>query len=518
MEKESSKSASTPMSEIFNERTSIRSTYSYEFNDRKSVMAVESCFQKVPKRHILVFLAFLGFCNVYALRVNLSVAIVAMTNNKTMIKGNETVIEPADFVWDSKVRGIVLGSFFYGYIVTQIPGGWFANKFGGKIIFGGGILGTALLTLLTPIATMWSVYFLVGIRVLQGLFEGVTYPAIQSIWSRWAPPMERSKLATFAFAGSYVGTFLSMPVCGLLAREVGWPSIFYVFGGIGVLWFIAWWYFVEDKPSEHPTIGHLELNYIQDTIGAIPEAQMTRPPIKSMLLSLPVWAIVAAHFSENWGFYTMLTDLPMFFKEVLGFDLFQAGVMSALPYIMMTISVIIGGQIADYLRSNGYLTTVQVRKLFNCTAFVLQVVFMVATAYTKTAVAAVTCLTIGVGFGGFAWAGFSVNPLDIAPQYASVIFGISNCIATIPGIISPSITGEIVTHGTAAEWQQVFYIAAAMYLIGAIIYGIFASGELQPWAGTPEYIVFPGEGTAPINQADTEEEEEEDDEEENKLS
>ena len=71
---------------------------------------------------------------------------------------------------------------------------------------------------------------------------------------------------------------------------------------------------------------------------------------------------------------------------------------------------------------------------------------MLATAFTHTIPAAITCLTIAVGFGGFAWSGFSVNQLDIAPQYASVIMGISNTIATLPGIISPSITGYIVQN------------------------------------------------------------------------
>ncbi|XP_077989953.1 vesicular glutamate transporter 1-like [Glandiceps talaboti] len=496
-------SASTPMQEIYSERSSIRSAYSHEFEERKAVTGMENCFQKIPKRYILAVMGFLGFCNVYALRVNLSIAIVAMTTNQTVTKGNETVVEQAEFHWDSKLQGVILGSFFYGYILTQIPGGLLANKYGGKLVFGGGILATALLTILTPIATVWSVYFLIAIRIMEGFFEGVTYPAIHAIWSRWAPPLERSKLVTFAFAGSYVGTVISMPLSGLLARDVGWTSIFYVFGALSVLWFVGWWFLISDNPSDHPTISHLELNYIQDSIGiAVPEQKRTMPPLKSLLTSLPVWAIVAAHFSENWGFYTMLTSLPTFFKQVLGFDLFQAGLLSALPYIMMACSVAVGGQIADYLRSNAYMSTTCVRKVFNMSGFILQAVFMVAIAYSRHASVAVAFLTIGVGFGGFAWSGFSVNPQDLAPQYASIIFGISNTFATLPGIISPSITGAMVTHQTASEWQIVFYIAAAIYLFGAVVYGLLASGELQHWAQTSEYIVCPGRTSSTSELAD----------------
>jgi Arabinose efflux permease len=50
------------------------------------------------------------------------------------------------------------------------------------------------------------------------------------VWARWAPPLERSRLATLAFSGSYAGTVVSLPASGYLAEQFGWPSVFYVFG------------------------------------------------------------------------------------------------------------------------------------------------------------------------------------------------------------------------------------------------------------------------------------------------
>lgn len=76
-------------------------------------------------------MAFFGFFNVYALRVNLSVAIVAMTEIKTVTLDNGTTIETQDFAWSSTQQGIILSSFFYGYILTQFAGGLLANKLGG---------------------------------------------------------------------------------------------------------------------------------------------------------------------------------------------------------------------------------------------------------------------------------------------------------------------------------------------------------------------------------------------------
>jgi ACS family sodium-dependent inorganic phosphate cotransporter len=82
----------------------------------------------VQKRFILTLMAFFGFFHIYALRVNLSVAIVHMQsqyNWGSALKGRCV----ADIgSWPSSPAGNVLGAFFFGYIVTQIPGGWLATR------------------------------------------------------------------------------------------------------------------------------------------------------------------------------------------------------------------------------------------------------------------------------------------------------------------------------------------------------------------------------------------------------
>lgn len=205
-----------------------------------------------------------------------------------------------------------------------------------------------------------------------------------------------------------------------------------------------------------------------------------------MMTSLPVWAIVVAHFAENWGFYTWLTELPSFMKHVLNVDIVQSGFFSALPYMIMCIIVIFGGVLADMLRNYSNIHTVTVRKIFTCGAFAVQAIFMVAAGYVMTKAAAITCLTLAVGIGGFAWAGFSVNHLDIAPQFASILMGVSNTFATLPGIISPGLTGAVVTdQESPGEWQIIFYLAAGIYAVGALVYGLLASGDRQEWAQVP---------------------------------
>ncbi|XP_045520977.1 vesicular glutamate transporter 1 isoform X2 [Pieris brassicae] len=434
------------------------------------------------RRLVVALLAFFGFFNVYALRVNLSVAVVAMTEPIEHVLDNGTIVYAPEFDWSSQTKGLVLSSFFYGYIVTQLPGGWLAAKIGGNRMFAIGVGATSLLTLFTPPLAHTSTALLIAVRVVEGLFEGVTYPCIHAIWSRWAPSDERARLATFAFSGSYVGTVVSMPICSLLAHYTGWPGIFYVFGIIGLVYTTIWWLVVKESPEKDSHITAAELKYIQDSRGTqAVEGSKIRHPWRAMLTSGPVWAIVMAHFSENWGFYTLLTFLPTFMQDVFKFETSQTGWLSAVPYLAMAIVLQVAGHMADWLLRMRIMTRSNIRKLFNCGAFLAQTIFMVAAAYATSILGCIVCLTIAVGLGGFAWSGFSVNHLDIAPPHASVLMGLSNTIATLPGIVSPPLAGSIVTDKTAEQWRIVFFISSAIYLIGAIVYYIFCSAERQPW-------------------------------------
>lgn len=100
----------------------------------------------------------------------------------------------------------------------------------GNLVFGTGIFATSLLTIFTPLAANAGYYAMIAIRVLEGIFEGVTFPCLQAIWSRWAPPDERSRFGTFTYMGVYVGTVVSMLLSGIFADRFGWKSVFYVFG------------------------------------------------------------------------------------------------------------------------------------------------------------------------------------------------------------------------------------------------------------------------------------------------
>lgn len=155
-------------------------------------------------------------------------------------------------------------------------------------------------------------------------------------------------MGAFVYAGAQFGTVISMPLSGLLA-EYSWPSIFYVFGAIGTVWCVFFLWTCREDPQSHETIDDDERKYIVQSLWG--NAKMTSPPIpwKSMLTSLPFFAILLAQWvlffclliaaisnkftctaiyllyshsmAQNYGYETLMTELPTYMKQVLRFSI-----------------------------------------------------------------------------------------------------------------------------------------------------------------------------------------------------
>ncbi len=115
----------------------------------------------------------------------------------------------SEFGWDEAALGIILSSFFWGYTLLQIPGGWLADRYGGKKVLGIGVLWWSFFTMITPLAR--TVVNMTVVRAWMGLGEGVNFPSIQSLTSRWIPSQERSRVMGFTYQESRWETFWPFP-------------------------------------------------------------------------------------------------------------------------------------------------------------------------------------------------------------------------------------------------------------------------------------------------------------------
>ncbi|EDO31712.1 predicted protein [Nematostella vectensis] len=418
----------------------------------------------------------------YAVRTCLSVAIVAMVSNSTVLINGKKTVKPPEFAWSSEMQGLVLGSFYYGYAVLQIPAGWAVLKIGGKPIFGFGILVASVLALVTPPIVKQSFIVFICLRIAQGLSLGLIASAHHCIWATWSPIFERASLLTIAGSGTLVGTIVTMPVTGLLCDSPkGWPLAFYFIGSLGVLWFIAWQYFMYETPQDHPTITQAEIEFI-GVPWNIDEATKSVVPWASILCSTPVWAANFTMFISDWCFYSMLICIPLFMKQVLHFSLSETGFVSALPFVLMTIVSPVSGMYADRLRARGVLSTGAIRKIFQCAGLAASSCFVVAVGYESKPFLSLALLTLGIGSFGLIAAGVGPNLIDLSPKYAGLLMGFSNTMGSLSGFLAPGVVGVLTVHGTLEEWRLVFWLTAVLSLAGILVYVAFGSGKKQSWA------------------------------------
>lgn len=264
------------------------------------------------------------------------------------------------------------------------------------------MLSTAIFTLLTPVVVKWGeATGLIVLRILMGLGEGTTFPALNAMLAQWTPPEERSVIGSLVFAGAQLGTVLANFVSGEILHNYSWPVVFYVFGSIGVLWFIVWVLICYNNPYEHPFISERERNFLHERMNEHTHKKPPPVPWRHMLRSGPLWALIAAQVGHDWGFFTLVTDLPKYMSSVLKYTIASNGYVSALPYLVMWFTSMGSSWLADRMITRGVMSRTNVRKLGTTIASIGPGVFIIAASYGKCDKTVVVAMfTIGMALMG----------------------------------------------------------------------------------------------------------------------
>lgn len=409
------------------------------------------------QRYTVVLMSFLAVFVCYIDRVNISVAIIPMAG---------------DMGWTPEMQGRVLASFFVGYLLLQVAGGRLADRFGGKLVLGAGVLLWSLFTVVTPPAAYLGFGVLLAARILMGAGEAVTFPSIYTLYSRWVPLTERSRAVALANSGIPLGTVFALVVTPWIVQSLGWAWAFYLFGALGVLWWLVWQARVTSTPADHPRMSAEELARIED--GLTPQTEAQAVPWRALFSSMPVWAIIVAHFCNNWSLYVLLSWLPTFVNQGLGVDYASVGWVTMIPHIASFLFLNVAGNVADRLIAGG-MDVGRVRKLMQTIGFGGISTALIVVGQVESAWMAITVMTIGNALAAFVTGGFAVNHMDIAPRHAGTLMGITNTAGTIPGIIGVYVTGLILE--VTGSWALVFQVAAGVTLVGLVFYLLFSSGR-----------------------------------------
>nr|XP_018673029.2 sialin-like [Ciona intestinalis] len=474
----------------------------------------------IKARYVVTIMAALGSVNLYLLRNSLNIAIISMVGvSNSSVSGdkqneteslipsavvcpqyqtNSTTNEPVsqyqegEFDWSLVKQGLLLSCYWYGYTVSTFPGAWLAQQFGIRITLGVASLLSAILTFFVPLAARLSFSLLVALRITMGLLQGVTLPTIMQSIGIWSPPCENTRHFALSFTGVASGNVVAFTFAGLIISYFGWECTFYVAGGIGCLWSIAWFLLIHDTPLKHPRISKQELSYITESLSDAAstdgkKASFKTVPWRKMLTSRPYWSTVVPHLAENWTMAITHSWVPQYIAKVLGFSIENVGILSSLPYGLNVFSLLASGFLSDFILMKTKIRKTLLRKVFTTIGMGGTVLsFLILPSFGCNHTFAIVLLCTSYMFVGCNYAGYRVALVDMAPSYSGILYSISNVMTCFVMLFATQIVGVMLGDGSLPYWKTMFYVTSAISAFGLLVFLWFGTCELQPWAKSQE--------------------------------
>lgn len=444
-------------------------------------------------QRILSIMVFLGFMTHHMIRVNMSIAIVQMAAYNI---SNTTSYGP-QYNWDEESKNDILGYFFWGYVLTQVPGGRLSELLGTKVVVGCAFLIASLLTILTPLACSLGYYWLLASRFCLGFVMGVHWPSTPPLASKWIPPSDTSTFMSHMTASS-LGVAITLPICGYLIKYLQWPSVFYATGAVALTWTAAWFYFMYDSPEQHPRISRKEKEKLKIKVKCVQNSpEKNKIPWKQIFCSGPVWAFICANTFAIFSFFIVLNQLPTYMSQVLHFNITQNGWFSSLPYlgkstlfflfyitsffIVKYCMALTSSFLADKLKKTGKYSTTSIRKFLTTVLFWgMGSLFVVQALWGNSRIISIIVFSLSLGLNGLTTPGIYANCVDIAPAYSGTIFGISQIPISISGYVTTKMVAVFTKENQGFEqWAIIFWILVGMNFFASFVFLIFASGEEQ---------------------------------------
>ncbi|XP_046866055.1 putative inorganic phosphate cotransporter isoform X1 [Drosophila willistoni] len=427
-------------------------------------------------RHWQGILLFVGMMINYFQRVDISAAIVPMTQS--------TAGAPY-YNWDVSDKSMILSSFFWGYVVSQVPSGLLAKRFGAKLVLGLATAVGGILAFFHPLAAESGVISVCVLRVLTGIVQGTVYPCVHTLLAKWVPRTERGFLTTGIYSGAQFGTAVILGTSGFIFESgMGWPGLFYISGGLSLLWALLFFWQGANEPAQDKSITKVEREYIEALTGSNSSSQSMPVPWLSIFSSPAFYGLLAAHCGFTWGFYTLLTEMPTYMSSVLELNVKSNALLSSLPYFAMGVLCLVVSPISDLLINRGAISITTARKLFNSIgqygpmACLIGLGYMTANEKTW----AILLLTLAVGINAGCSCGYLINHIDLSPNFAGPMMGVTNGIAGITSIVAPLIVGAILTDETdPSQWRVIFFITGGVYLLCNSLFLVLGKATVQPW-------------------------------------
>ncbi|CAE7415873.1 PHT4 [Symbiodinium natans] len=392
-----------------------------------------------------------------------------------------------EYHWDVQFKGMLLGSFFWGYLAGNLFAGAVSAQYGAGMVLAFAAISWSALAIAIPLASDLGFWYVWLLLTLLGLAESPVMPTTMQLISAYVPASERGcSLAARAMAFRF-GQIVASVMAPLICSQAGWRASFCIFGTVSFMFAMLWLGFAITKRE-----GRIvEIRKISEDSSA--DGQ---PPVqggKIVLGLVPLHALrnrgflalLLVHCSNNFAMYTIMSWGPSYFTEVLQLPLESVGLYLMLPAAFSGAGSVVGGLLTDWLQSRRW-PLLALRQWILCPAAIgagisLVIFGTMQDALTASLAIAVAALSIGV----LDTAQNAVY-LDLAPSDAAALVSLGNAIATLPGAAGPALVATLLQ--ATGLWPLVWGIIAACLLVSSVVFAAFGSVEDLEKRLSPKYM------------------------------
>lgn len=351
--------------------------------------------------------------------------------------------------------GLASTAFIVGYGIMSGPGGWFADRYSGRLALAVGVGLWSVCTVLTGFAQ--SLAFLLVCRFGLGVGEGVLPPAAAQIVSRWFSAARRARANSVWLAGMQIGMVVGAPLSAWIISLAGWRAVFWLLGLVGIVLAPILYRMIRDAPPlDHGGQPELVVEAPRDQteVASLPHGQ---PPVARGRLAL----LCAGYFCVIMLWTANSSWLPYYLVKDRGLSIMSAGLFASLPYLAGAVAILLGGWLSDTVLGGK-------RALPSAIASLIGPLFVVLSLTTSDNMVSIAAFAIANGLAGIALSLYWTLPAELFPgRSVATSSGIMMTAGTIGAALVP------VGMGFVADRTGSFFLAflgvAAMTCLGSII-------------------------------------------------
>lgn len=369
--------------------------------------------------------------------------------------------------------GVLLSAFSLSYGIAQLPSGILLDRFGPRIVLGGGLLFWSAMQALTGSVASFSNFIL--LRIGLGIGEAPFMPSGVKVINDWFHAKERGLPVGIFNSSTTLGQAFAPPILVVLMLAFGWRMMFLIIGVLGIIIALCWYAWYRNR-ERFPLTAEEQL-YLDAGKQPTAPSRLSFAEWGSLFKRRTVWGMILGFSGVNYTQWLYLSWLPGYLQVERGLSLGNTGWVAAIPFLFGSIGMLVNGTVVDRLAKKGY-PLAKTRKVMICLGLVCSAactLLVVQSTSTAMAVAFISLALFFIHFAGTsAWGLVQV----MAPsRMVASVSSIQNFGSFICASFAPIVTGWVVD--TTHSFNMALVICSCVTFVGALSYFFIVKNPIE---------------------------------------